>query len=453
MEGEITPTPAPDEYAIAAFTSPGSSIGEQLQADLNYILFSDTSSVGTRLWAAADIVTLGGLTNYGQTYADINQQQSGSSYLEKSFASEGLGASARLGATLVGEFGGGAVALDALAGGTATLEAYTGIQAVVQTTLSNAPSWVVPALRYGTVIAGNYGVYQGILACQQDPASDLCAATIVSGQLGLLDDLARETGNLADDVVTSARNLVNDYNSLSNLSAVSSTELPFYGEQTLSVADDLRPNDDVLTLFHGSDRPLNIRSDYTAVTGAQEAREGSLTLGTALYATPDESLASQYASFRATMYKTGSGYLNTISVDPSARTLQLATEQPGINRGIPQPISEAWIRYVQNKYVAPGHNIPFVEQALASQVDDYRVYLSTLPSEPGIRDLLGTTPSFRGYSPSPPWVDDWKEFMVDQGIDILTAWEGTDWRSGAGVSFAIYNYDAVQVIDQLIIQP
>jgi hypothetical protein len=180
---------------------------EQLSADLNYILFSPTSSFGTRLWTAADLITFGGLTNYGRTYAEINKQQSADTYLERAFSPEGLEASARLGGTLVVEFGGGAVAVDALAGGAATLEAYIGVQTTAQSLLAQAPSWVVPALRYGGVVLGNVGVIQGIRACQEDPTSDLCAATIVSAQLGLLDDLARETGNALDEFGQAANRL------------------------------------------------------------------------------------------------------------------------------------------------------------------------------------------------------------------------------------------------------
>lgn len=72
----------------------------------------------------------------------------------------------------------------------AALPVYTTVQAALQT----APGWVPTALRTGGVILGNLGVIQGARRCQEDPSSPECAGLVVSAQLGLLDDLARETG-------------------------------------------------------------------------------------------------------------------------------------------------------------------------------------------------------------------------------------------------------------------
>jgi len=290
-------TPAPDQYATAAFAAPENTVGEQIMADLNYVLFSDTSTLGTRLWAAADAITLGGLTNYGRTYAEVNQEQPQASYLQRSFSSEGLGASARLGGTLVGEFGGGAVALDALAGGTASLQAYTAVQTTVQTTLANAPSWVVPALRYGTVIAGNYGVYQGIRACQQDPGSDLCAATIVSGQLGLLDDLARETGTVVEDVGRAATRYVT--RTIEEAQVAYAFNQDFVRATGLGADDVTRSMDDVLP------PPNSIDPDVapTIQTGASSVPETVTVQGTDEVITLREQIGSSGSQ--------GSAYLGT----------------------------------------------------------------------------------------------------------------------------------------------
>jgi len=76
----------------------------------------------------------------------------------------------------------------------AALPVYTTVQAALQT----APGWVPTALRTGGVILGNLGVIQGARRCQEDPSSLECAGLVVSAQLGLLDDLARETGALAE---------------------------------------------------------------------------------------------------------------------------------------------------------------------------------------------------------------------------------------------------------------
>ncbi len=157
-------------------------------------------------------ITFGAFGDYVSTYADINAQQPESTYLEKSFSQEGLESSAKLGVILTAEgaalyFGGMAL------GGASLLEipisttlGIPGITqtalygtAVVESALSAAPQWVPGLIKTTGVVLGNYGVYQGTKACQNDPGSLECTMLITGIQMGWMDDLARETGAFLED--------------------------------------------------------------------------------------------------------------------------------------------------------------------------------------------------------------------------------------------------------------
>jgi serine/threonine protein kinase len=71
--------------------------------------------------------------------------------------------------------------------------------AVAESVLSAAPQWVPGLIKTTGVVLGNYGVYQGTKACQNDPGSLECTMLITGIQMGWLDDLARETGAFLED--------------------------------------------------------------------------------------------------------------------------------------------------------------------------------------------------------------------------------------------------------------
>jgi hypothetical protein len=157
-------------------------------------------------------ITFGAFGDYVSTYADVNTQQPESTYLEKSFSREGLASSAKLGAILTAE--GAALYFGGMALGGASLAEIPisttfGIPGITQTTLygaavaesvlSAAPQWVPGLIKTTGVVLGNYGVYQGTKACQNDPGSLECTMLITGIQMGWLDDLARETGAFLED--------------------------------------------------------------------------------------------------------------------------------------------------------------------------------------------------------------------------------------------------------------
>ena len=157
-------------------------------------------------------ITFGAFGDYVSTYADINAQQPESTYLEKSFSQEGLESSAKLGAILTAEgaalyFGGmalGGASLAEIPISTAfgipgiTQTALYGT-AVVESVVSAAPQWVPGMIKTTGVVLGNYGVYQGTKACQNDPGSLECTMLIAGIQMGWMDDLVRETGSFLED--------------------------------------------------------------------------------------------------------------------------------------------------------------------------------------------------------------------------------------------------------------
>ena len=176
------------ELATAAFLQ-DNGVLDQVQADWNYIFNSSDSTVGQRAWAAADMLTFGALTNYGQTYNEVNQEMTDESYLERAFSQKGLQASTRLGTTVVGEIGGGALALTAVTAGlpvsttipaiwqtAGTTVSSTGLlgtaqtianipaavasygSATLTTTLASAPAWVPGVL----ATAGELATYTGL---------------------------------------------------------------------------------------------------------------------------------------------------------------------------------------------------------------------------------------------------------------------------------------------------
>jgi hypothetical protein len=160
-------------------------------------------------------ITFGTFGDYVSTYADINAEQPYTSipeYLKNATSREGLKSSAKLGAVFTAEgaalyFGGMALGGASLAEiPISTTFGLPGITqsalygtAVAESALSAAPQWVPGLIKTTGVVLGNYGVYQGTKACQNDPGSFECTMLITGIQMGWLDDLARETGAFLED--------------------------------------------------------------------------------------------------------------------------------------------------------------------------------------------------------------------------------------------------------------
>jgi hypothetical protein len=173
-------------------------------------------------------VTFGSFGNYVSTNVGLNEQYSDAGFWERRLNQESLAAATELGTVVTAEgavlVGGGYL----LAGGSvpalsttvlptlesASLTAYSYATATLTTALASAPNWVPQALRfarYGLVGLGNWGVIHGVQACQDDPSSFECSSLIASGQLGLLDDLAQETGSALDDIGQAVSNTLRNY--------------------------------------------------------------------------------------------------------------------------------------------------------------------------------------------------------------------------------------------------
>ncbi len=117
------------------------------------------------------------------------------------------------------------------------------------TNLASRYPTIATFVRGALTISEGVGIIQGFRACQENLSSDLCAGLVVSAQLGLLDDFARE----AEGVAGSLTRTIDDAASLFRLPDVDNPAgwtLGTYGNQTLlaSMPTDLTPGEQLLYL-------------------------------------------------------------------------------------------------------------------------------------------------------------------------------------------------------------
>lgn len=171
-------------------------------------------------------------------------------------------------------------------------------------------------------------------------------------------------------------------------------------------------------LFHGSKDPVNYDHNYHYDSDFYMTQDGSLTLGTGFYTTPDKIQAENYSYVRGAEGK----ILHVISLLPNKAVMLDLREKDSLkeNAPLPKEIFDGWrerfVRYYkdQDKNLLPWYESQFL--------NEYLKHLDAMSqfSNIDLRSMLWTSSDKRlhdGFYPSPPWVELFSQFMREIGYD------------------------------------
>lgn len=200
-------------------------------------------------------------------------------------------------------------------------------------------------------------------------------------------------------------------------------------------------------LFHGSRKSFNYNPKFAYDTDFYTTQDGSLTLGTGFYATPDRQQAENYSFVRQS--GTERRPLNVISLLPKKAIMLDLRQSDDLeeNSSLPKELFERWReKFVRHYKDQDRAKLPWYENAFETK---YLQHLDKLAKYPDIdlRSMLWTCPDKRaadGFYPSPPWMDLFAQFMRDEGYDGVIYIEGGEGaKGGSSPTFCFYNIEKI----------
>ena len=204
-------------------------------------------------------------------------------------------------------------------------------------------------------------------------------------------------------------------------------------------------------LFHGSGIPFSYDLNFKYDSDFYKTFDGSLTLGTGFYSTPNKDQAENYSQER--QVGTEGKSLNVIAVLPKkAEMLDLRGKNTlQENAPIPKELFEKWrekfVRYYKDQ---DKNSIPWYEDKFQKS---YLEHLDKLAEFPDIdlRSMLWTGGDERthdGWYPSPTWVDLFAQFMRDEGYDGVIYIEGGEGQKGeSSPTYCFFNTGVVDTYE------
>lgn len=204
-------------------------------------------------------------------------------------------------------------------------------------------------------------------------------------------------------------------------------------------------------LFHGSREPIEYNPKFVYDKDFYSTQDGSLTLGTGFYTTPDKEQAENYSFVRQA--GTEKETLHTISLLPkNAEMLDLRDKTNSeFNSFLPREIFEKWrekfVRYYKSQ---DRSKLPWYEEKFETT---YLQHLDKLAEYPNVdlRSMLWTGADKNvpdGWYPSPPWVELFSDFMRDEGYDGVIYIEGGEGeKNKAAPTFCFFNTEVIDTYE------
>ncbi|MEK7165859.1 MAG: hypothetical protein AAB874_03585, partial [Patescibacteria group bacterium] len=203
-------------------------------------------------------------------------------------------------------------------------------------------------------------------------------------------------------------------------------------------------------LYHGGLKPLQVKLDYDNLTDPDKP-DGSVTLGTGLYTSNNQTQAKKYADLRG--QSRGGGYLSVV-IPYRAKMLDLRGDKP-----FPEKLFQEWVEYwlvyfEQNKieYEAKKDKI-ILDDVIFDANNKYSIFLKKIRQitnnevKRKIRYVLGTMniPEY-GISQGlgPIQNDVFAKFMRERGFDGIIAPESGDSKIfEEDDSYVFFNYEVI----------
>jgi hypothetical protein len=232
------------------------------------------------------------------------------------------------------------------------------------------------------------------------------------------------------------------------------TSIP-YGKRIIGIEDPQKLtreefNKSKELLFHGSIEPFAYSPRFAYDENFCSTYDGSMTLGSGIYTTPDRNQAENYSLVR----QQTEGSLPYIAVFLPNKAVMLDLREKNSlakNAPIPKELFEKWReRYVRFYKDQDRSKLPWYENRFETE---YLAHLDKLAQFPNIdlRVMLWTGSDSRikdGFYPGPPWVDLFSQFMKDEGYDGVIYREGGEGEKGKdSPTFCFFNLEKINTFE------
>lgn len=204
-------------------------------------------------------------------------------------------------------------------------------------------------------------------------------------------------------------------------------------------------------LFHGAKEPFSYDPSFVYNKDFYTTYDGSLTLGTGFYTTPNMEQAKNYSYVRQVNPEGSSlnveSFLPNRAVMLDLRERETLQENAPISKDMFERWREKFVRYYKDQDLG---SLPWYETAFLTE---YLKHLDGLAKYPDIdlRPMLWTDTDKRlmdGSYPSPPWVDLFQQFMITEGYDGVIYIEGGEGEKGEPApTYCFFNTKAIDTYE------